>query len=285
MNDCEDYDSISRCGSNIGVKRSNLTQTRNFSPRNAVCGSGMDCVDDTPMRLQKIFEHPQLRAQECEKQQQKTQTLTQWCKNGTGEMRWNTGFCSRLGPRNSNEDRFVVLPDLLESVGCSKSVNEGNIPNPGTNGHADGLTGASTTSTLSEKSHDACNISIVENCDHTTEGAKERHGYFAVYDGHCGGQAATYLEETLHVSIFNHPLYHMDLHTAIIETCVCTDKMFLAESREKQEYSGSTALGAFIRGRELAVFNLGDCHAVVCCSGIAVDMSEAHKPNRCVCTL
>ena len=49
MNDCEDYDSISRCGSNIGVKRSNLTQTRNCSPRNAtaVCGSGMDCVDDT----------------------------------------------------------------------------------------------------------------------------------------------------------------------------------------------------------------------------------------------
>lgn len=282
MNDCEDFDSISRCGSNIGVKRINLTQTRNCSPRNAVCGSGMDCVDETPMRLQKIFDIPQLRAQECERHQQKTQS--QRSKYGSSEIRWSTGFCSRLGPRNSNEDRFVVLPDLLETVGCCKSMNEESISNPATNGHTDGKTGESTTSTVSEKSQDVCNMSIVENCDHIAEGAKERHGYFAVYDGHCGGQAATYLEETLHVSIFNHPLYHTDLQTAIIETCVCTDKTFLAESRKKQQYSGSTALGAFIRGRELVVFNLGDCHAVVSCSGVAVDMSEAHKPNRCART-
>ena len=112
------------------------------------------------------------------------------------------------------------------------------------------------------------------------ERQNERHGYFAVYDGHCGSQAASHLQETLHLTIFNHPLYHTDLQTAIIESCVATDKAFLAESRERKQYSGTTALGAIVRGNELVVFNIGDCHAVLCCNGTAHAMSDPHKPNR-----
>ena len=108
----------------------------------------------------------------------------------------------------------------------------------------------------------------------------ERQGYFAVYDGHCGAQAAVHLQENLHFLIFNHPLYDTDVQTAIIESCVTTDRDFLAESREKKQYSGTTALGAIVRGNELTVFNIGDCHAVLCCDGVAVDMSDPHKPNR-----
>jgi len=50
--------------------------------------------------------------------------------------------------------------------------------------------------------------------------------------------------------------------------------------RAKKQYCGTTALGAIVRGSQLVVFNIGDCHAVLCANGVAADMSEAHKPNR-----
>ena len=119
-------------------------------------------------------------------------------------------------------------------------------------------------------------------CRKMKDTAKQRvkHGYFAVYDGHCGAQAATHLQDTLHASIFAHPLYHTDINAAITDVCVATDRHFLAHSRERMQYSGSTALGAIIRGNELVVFNIGDCQAVVCCDGAALDMNDPHKPNR-----
>ena len=113
-----------------------------------------------------------------------------------------------------------------------------------------------------------------------TSKKRVKHGYFAVYDGHCGSQAATHLQDTLHASIFSHPLYHTDINTAITDVCVATDRHFLAHSKERMQYSGSTALGAIIRGDELVVFNIGDCQAVVCCDGAALDMNDPHKPNR-----
>ena len=129
-----------------------------------------------------------------------------------------------------------------------------------------------------KQEYDGSNCEKKDDCDSQIK--TQRQGYFAVYDGHCGAQAAVHLQENLHFSIFNHPLYDTDVHTAIIESCVATDRDFLAESREKKQYSGTTALGAIIRGNELTVFNIGDCHAVLCCNGVAVDMSDPHKPNR-----
>ncbi|KAM3191890.1 hypothetical protein ACQJBY_069249 [Aegilops geniculata] len=43
--------------------------------------------------------------------------------------------------------------------------------------------------------------------------------------------------------------------------------------------SGTTALAALIIGRSLLVANAGDCRAVVCCRGKAVEMSRDHKPS------
>jgi serine/threonine protein phosphatase PrpC len=50
--------------------------------------------------------------------------------------------------------------------------------------------------------------------------------------------------------------------------------------RDKRIYCGTTALGAFVRANQLTVFNIGDCQAVLCSSGAAVPMSQAHQPGR-----
>jgi hypothetical protein len=31
-------------------------------------------------------------------------------------LKWKCGACSKLGPRNSNEDRFVAIDDLFHGI-------------------------------------------------------------------------------------------------------------------------------------------------------------------------
>ena len=283
-------------------------------------------------------------------------------------VQWCSGVCSRLGPRESNEDRMVALPDLAEAVnacasssgggGAGTGAGEGTGVGTGTwtgdglgtgggtgTGAGEGTgtrigtrtdtglgtpalpiyhsqsvsdtyssspstskgmktwtatgtgtgTGAGTPTLSSYRTRSASDAystapSASRGAGEHSKGRRKMkdalkqkskpQGYFAVYDGHCGAQAATHLQETLHTSIFTHPLYHTDINTAIVDVCVSTDQRFLAHSRERMQYSGSTVLGALIRGDELVVFNIGDCHAVVCCDGAALDMSDPHKPNR-----
>ena len=45
-------------------------------------------------------------------------------------------------------------------------------------------------------------------------------------------------------------------------------------------HSGTTALAVVLLGRTLHVGNAGDCRAVLCRRGRAIDLSEDHKPSR-----
>ena len=216
--------------------------------------------------------------------------------NDQDGVKWQSGFCTKLGPRSSNEDRLVALSNLIEAATLAKkrgapstfigNINSNNYNNDDNNNNHNNNNHNGNNHNINNNNSSQISISASIS---STNGMKEvedinkqneRQGYFAVYDGHCGAQAATHLQETLHLSIFNHPLYHTDIQTAIVESCISTDIAFLAESREKKQYSGTTALGAIVRGNELTVFNIGDCHAVLCCNGIAHDMSDPHKPNR-----
>lgn len=160
---------------------------------------------------------------------------------GGPQLSWTAGSCSKLGPRSSNEDRVVALPDLSSAASLGPSALKG-------------VQGAS-----------ACGV---------------KQAYFAVYDGHCGHAASTRLQETLHEDLAAHPLFASDLPTAVAETCVQADRQFLDLCREKKMYCGTTALGAVLRGSALTVFNIGDCQAVLCSGGAAVQMSSPHQPGR-----
>ncbi|KAF5733444.1 hypothetical protein HS088_TW17G00988 [Tripterygium wilfordii] len=52
----------------------------------------------------------------------------------------------------------------------------------------------------------------------------------------------------------------------------------LADDCSVSSSSGTTALSAFVFGRLLMVANAGDCRAVLCHKGEAIDMSQDHRP-------
>lgn len=118
--------------------------------------------------------------------------------------------------------------------------------------------------------------------------------FFAVYDGHGGMEASSYLGETLHHNIqaeFRSKRKQFDPDTDLalddlygrIEECLTaafqrTDDDFLTESERPQ--AGSTATTVFIAGDQLFVANVGDSRTVLSRDGVAVRLSNDHKPNR-----
>lgn len=174
-------------------------------------------------------------------------------KLADGNMRWLSGYCTKLGPRSSNEDRLIAIPDLREEM---EILGAGH-------GHGQSSASHASSSSSSSSSHQS------SLC-----------GYFAVYDGHSGSQGSTYVERELHGSLYNHPLFTSDLLTAITETCKKIDKDFVELCRQQRWACGTTALGSIVRDGKLVVFNIGDCQAVLCSNGVARNVCLAHKPGR-----
>lgn len=84
-------------------------------------------------------------------------------------LMWLSGCCSKIGPRETNEDRLVNVPDLTSL-----------LTELGPNDHID------TNLLVGDK-----------GADRLGGGAVDSSAYFAVYDGHGGNQAAIYLQSNL----------------------------------------------------------------------------------------
>lgn len=167
-------------------------------------------------------------------------------RDGCKHLRWRTGYCSKLGPRSVNEDRFVVMP-VLPGCGADEPSEE--------------------MQAMSQSSRHA-----VPHATDCGGGQDSSAGFFAVYDGHCGDQAATFLQEVLMERISSHELFWRDIEAAIIQTCIQVDQDFLEICRRRRQYCGTTAVGSFILGNVLTVFNIGDSMAVLCSAGTAVSL-------------
>ena len=116
--------------------------------------------------------------------------------NSPRPLRWTTGHCTRLGPRNANEDRFSCIPNLAKAMAVSS-------PTASANG--------------------------------ATQSGAVRQGFFAVYDGHCGDQASSFLQTELHAAIYGHSDYRLNLEKAISETCRLVDTSFLVRGNATRE--------------------------------------------------
>lgn len=118
--------------------------------------------------------------------------------------------------------------------------------------------------------------------------------FFAVYDGHGGAEASSFLGDTLHHNVIDEfrfkkkqfdPLLQLprdEIYAMVRQRLVSafekTDEEFLRESERPQ--AGSTATTVFIAGDQLFVANVGDSRTVLSRKRIAMRLSNDHKPSR-----
>ncbi|MED6107783.1 hypothetical protein PIB30_017487 [Stylosanthes scabra] len=103
--------------------------------------------------------------------------------------------------------------------------------------------------------------------------------FYAVFDGHGGKHAADFACHHLPRFIIHDDNFPSDIERIVTSAFLQTDNAFAeACSLDANLASGTTALAALVIGRQLVVANAGDCRAVLCRRGKAIEMSRDHKP-------
>ncbi|RID63452.1 hypothetical protein BRARA_E02459 [Brassica rapa] len=111
--------------------------------------------------------------------------------------------------------------------------------------------------------------------------------FYGVFDGHGGSEASQYIKENATRLFFEDDVFresHFVLNNFFLQEVEKSHREAyrLADLAMEDESivsgsCGTTALTALVIGRHLMVANVGDCRAVLCRGGKAVDMSFDHK--------
>ncbi|KAL5539493.1 hypothetical protein UlMin_043225 [Ulmus minor] len=103
--------------------------------------------------------------------------------------------------------------------------------------------------------------------------------FYGVFDGHGGKHAADFACCHLPKFIIEDEDFPLDIEKVVASAFLQTDNAFAeACSLDAALASGTTALTALVIGKLLVVANAGDCRAVLCRRGKAIEMSRDHKP-------
>ncbi|KAG1335522.1 putative protein phosphatase 2C 57 [Cocos nucifera] len=103
--------------------------------------------------------------------------------------------------------------------------------------------------------------------------------FYGVFDGHGGKHAADFACSNLLRFIGEDEDFPREIERVFASAFLQTDSTFgEACSVNSALASGTTALAALVVGRSLVVANAGDCRAVLCRRGKAIEMSRDHKP-------
>ncbi|XVF88178.1 hypothetical protein PTKIN_Ptkin19aG0029400 [Pterospermum kingtungense] len=103
--------------------------------------------------------------------------------------------------------------------------------------------------------------------------------FYGVFDGHGGKHAADFACYHLPRFIVKDEDFPREIERVLSSAFLRTDTAFAeACALDSALASGTTALAALVLGRMLVVANAGDCRAVLCHRGKAIEMSRDHKP-------
>nr|XP_043637876.1 probable protein phosphatase 2C 49 [Erigeron canadensis] len=150
-----------------------------------------------------------------------------------------SGSHTDIGPRRSNEDEHIRIDDLSKQLGA---LYQWPLPS----------------------------------------------SFYAVFDGHGGSEAASFLKDHAMKLFFMDSdlpqssdiddLFLQELIDSHCKAFLLADQA-LADECSISDYCGTTALTALILGKHLLIANAGDCRAVLCRNGLAIQMSEDHRPS------
>ncbi|XP_073133869.1 probable protein phosphatase 2C 22 [Henckelia pumila] len=111
------------------------------------------------------------------------------------------------------------------------------------------------------------------------DGDERPRAFYGVFDGHGGKHAADFACYHLPRFIAEDEDFPLDIERVIASAFLQTDTAFAeACTLDADLASGTTALAAVVIGSSLVVANAGDCRAVLCRRGKAIEMSRDHKP-------
>ncbi|KAE9609985.1 hypothetical protein Lal_00006559 [Lupinus albus] len=112
--------------------------------------------------------------------------------------------------------------------------------------------------------------------------------FYAVFDGHGGHDAAAFVKRNAMRLFFEdaNMLQSYDTDAFFLKKLEESHRraflradLALAGERSVNSSCGTTAITALVLGRHLMVANAGDCRAVLCRRGKAVEMSQDHRPS------
>lgn len=133
---------------------------------------------------------------------------------------------------------------------------------------------------IGKRHHFEDTYSIIQSLDLNTE-IKDNISYFAVFDGHSGKEtseyAKLYLHKKLQDEINKNNLITPKYIKKSIKNAISNLDKFIFDNNIP---SGTTANICLIIKDKLYTVNVGDSRSVLCRNGIAIPLSDDHKPNN-----
>ncbi|KAL0393349.1 UNVERIFIED_CONTAM: putative protein phosphatase 2C 49 [Sesamum radiatum] len=200
-------------------------------------------------------------------------------------------------------DIFDVAPDPNDTpisidlsrrdsaLSCSTSIQTTAIFDSTARKYAPKIRSGSHTDIGPRSSNEDEHIRIDDLCTHLGSNYTwpESSSFYAVFDGHGGRDAAVYMKNNAMRFFFEDAelpqtadideKFLQDLETSHRKSFLLADQALADERCIVDSYCGTTALTALVLGRHLLIANAGDCRAVLCRKGDAVQLSQDHRPS------
>ncbi|XP_072034099.1 protein phosphatase 1F-like isoform X2 [Amphiura filiformis] len=105
-------------------------------------------------------------------------------------------------------------------------------------------------------------------------------GFYAVYDGHGGIEAANFTAAHLHCHVVKQPEFKEDPSSALAKGFRAVDDAFIMKAKREGLRSGTTGVVALLEPDAVHIAWLGDSQVMLLKDGLPEVVMEPHKPER-----